>query len=338
MTGVSVEPQSEQQARFEKLLRICGADRQGVVDGVEFDLRHPELSPDEWTSPVLGVPLEIPYPLQKVPSISFPWSPTENGVSVRSGDKITVHHVERVPTDDEFNYELEHLHDAQQRHAFLRVDHPDNTHDLVRDPMIFIGNTSIILAENRDYILSITQRACDHFNIIHPDLFYSVQDDGSKAYRALAAAHRIDSATRTVRQTIVDAEDDDEAARHAWDILRAVNDATLMGYLWAKAEEDGVGKMKARARSALRSREGAKTAGRKSTKTRNDQADEDWRNKAREMAREARKKHPEWSQDLVAADIADLWPTKKRPGQDSLIKLIRNMEKSGELSRMIRQK
>jgi hypothetical protein len=66
---------SKLYARNRALGKIAHETRFGEVDGISFDLQHPEISPDEWTMDHLGGhdDLHPPRRTETLPFLWFPW-------------------------------------------------------------------------------------------------------------------------------------------------------------------------------------------------------------------------------------------------------------------------
>jgi len=124
--------------------------------------------------------------------------------------------------------------------------------------------------------------------------------------------------------------DDSEKSEETSSLLYFVNEAVLLGFLWAKAEDEK--NVKPNALAALEARKKSKSGGRESGKARRKKADEGWIAIAKKMAIAIRAKNPFLSQDRVAEEISFAWASEIRQrGHESLKRLVGQMEKSGEL-------
>ena len=75
MPNLSNEEFSKLYARNRALGKIAHETRFGEVEGISFDLRHPEISPDEWMMDDLGGydDLHPPRRTEALPFLWFPW-------------------------------------------------------------------------------------------------------------------------------------------------------------------------------------------------------------------------------------------------------------------------
>src|ERR1700677_3381853 len=82
-----------QREIFAKLNRIFGDDRQGTIDGVEFDLTNESLDPAEWQPPVVGMPPEVRSESSEEPFFWYHWFGVFDRKEVR---RRALDHVERI--------------------------------------------------------------------------------------------------------------------------------------------------------------------------------------------------------------------------------------------------
>jgi len=65
--------EDEDSKRRQALSEIWGTTRHGIVDGVEFDLRHELLEPSEWQTATIGIESPPYFIRYSDPLIWFPW-------------------------------------------------------------------------------------------------------------------------------------------------------------------------------------------------------------------------------------------------------------------------
>jgi hypothetical protein len=121
-----------------------------------------------------------------------------------------------------------------------------------------------------------------------PETAIRIKDDGSYAYRALEQARQL--------ERLVDSGED---------IYRGgyINDAALLGYLWAKAEAEI--HLKPLAKTALQIKANNKIGGKNSGEVRRKIAEDGWKQIAKRLAFELRAKQPNLSQDRLVMAIDD---------------------------------
>src|SRR5271166_547989 len=146
----------EKYNRRMALEQICAVDQYGVLEGVEFDLRHELLDPSEWRTEARFGREWAEYRVRRSPDLPFIWFPWYgkfnqdellqeaeksfpqfHGLSkaeiakyktrflrdftpeclVNLGDKIVVYDVTRDSNDDEFS----HPHDSEIRYAWCKI-------------------------------------------------------------------------------------------------------------------------------------------------------------------------------------------------------------------------
>lgn len=351
----------EEFARYRALWRIFDIDRQGVVDGVEIDLRHELLNPQEWGTRLLG-DTHSKYRSSREPFIWFPWFGAFDKNSIREeiiadqikhgyvtlsktfidrwvrnhapecfaypGDRIVISQVERVAIGDSFD----HPHDAEIRCAWLRIIRANGKSKEIATPLMFTGSTSLFAPRaGRDFFYKIAHRMCEHFGIKSLEEFKNIKEDESFAYGALSRARGIEYRTEKLRKLADDLGSRSREHHNAFSTWSLANDAVAVGYLWAKAEAD-LG-LKPLAETILRVKAGASLGGNKSGEARRIKRTKTWEPHARELAKGIRGEHPSFSQDRVASEIEALWKESafSPPGHKTLKVLLSEMEQRGEL-------
>jgi hypothetical protein len=211
----------EDMKRYMALRRIFGWERHGVVDGVEFDLRHELIDPKDWHTWVLGIDASVLRSSHE-PFIWFPWSGVfdreqlraelvadsekrseprdEKSIEVwlrrqtpqhfvNAGDKLVVTRVDRVALDGPFAYE----HDQEIRYAHLRIVRSNGKSERVKTPLTFIGHMSMFAPRaSSEHYDTVANRIAAHFEIRSLSEIKSVPRDGSYAYGALFQARMIE--------------------------------------------------------------------------------------------------------------------------------------------------
>jgi hypothetical protein len=350
--------------RYMELRRIFGPDRHGSVDGVEFDLRHPSIDPKEWFTNIIGCKTAS-YGMGLAPFLWFPWMGTFDAEALRVehladekrfgrahdkkrfkalvrqftpehfvdiGDKLFVDRVEREAIGGAF----EHPHDNEIRHAYLHIVRANGKIQKVKTPLTFVGNTSLFAPRSsRQYFEIISRRILDHFGLNQLSDVMSFPEDeldqGGYALGALERAFFLAERTQEARRLALGADWRAREERDAIENVRLLNDAVLLGYIWAKAEDE-MG-MRPLAEATLRAKRGGERGGRRSGAARRTKRAKTWEPAARTLALQIRAGHPTYSQDRVANEIITRWKEADfdPPGHKTLKELISAMEKSGDL-------
>lgn len=345
-----VELPPDEDERIERLQIIFAGDLHGEVDGVLFDLRHELLPPAEWFLPILGNIADITLTSPDVPLIWFPWfdnyyveagrlirrdqsgkksnNHTRKALTfvrkfglknpesiVEAGDKIIVDKVtiNKYLADDE----LEHLHDSETRHAFLKIVKKNGSIDTPFTPLVCRGRTAILLAGSKsDFIHDILKRASLLYKLGADTQHITIEDHGIFAYSAF------DNANKYIAML-----NDEKYA----DCLEFATVAAKLGYFWAKAETEL--RVKILAKIGEKTQKNGRELGLKFGEVRRQNARDGWEKTARELAKELRAKNPTYSQDTLTARIATICDQQKieMKGLPMIKKLISSMEKAGEL-------
>jgi hypothetical protein len=188
MTSLQQSGSEEHIQRYVALEKVFDQDRHGVVDGVEFDLRHPLLDPEEWGAYTLQFRLKLPLlrRMRGQPFLWFPWFGNFDKESVRAelesvraklltdkkgkfsqrkvsasllreytpeyflnaGDKLIVERVEREAIDGPFS----HKHDQEVRLAFLCIIRANGKRERVKTPLMFAGVTSLFTGATSPFL------------------------------------------------------------------------------------------------------------------------------------------------------------------------------------------
>ena len=121
-----------------------------TIDGVEFDLRHPDLDRSEW-EPVHSLNWPV-YADPYAPRLLFPWANAQErfdfenrgeGVEVTVGDKLIVAEVTRMPVQAERG-DLDHPHHRERRWARLAVRRRGGRRILVPQAWEFRGVSDVM--------------------------------------------------------------------------------------------------------------------------------------------------------------------------------------------------
>ena len=338
---------------------ICAKSRYGTVEGVEIDLRHPLLDPQEWLMPLMGT--DLPPYTRWVDRLFlwFPWfgefdkskikqcakeARDEDVASaitskpralrdyikertsdhvLKGGDRIEIDYVERYFVREIY----EHPHDREVRFAGLRLVRNGRS-TYIKQPILFNGSKAVLVANlSRETFDIIVNRICEYFKV---DNLWKIRiDDDNGAGCAVRLAQTIEALIHNLREDL--RSHDDRKRDAASDMLWRVSSAVQLGYFWAKAEEQlSVAPF---ALSALRAKAGAAAGGSKTGKARLQKRIDGWEPIAKQMAKDIRAAKPWASQDDVATDIAHGWKARNHsaPGHSTLKELISLMEKAGEL-------
>lgn len=351
--------------RYLALGRISHITRHGIVDGVEFDLRHDELDPRQWGMSIVADEGKYRVMGDGQPFIWFPWygvfdkdalkkeliegvsPPTSKRqlarelkeftpeIFVFAGDKITIDHVEILQLDDPFK----HQHDAEVRLAFLKVVHSDGRTVKLKTPIRLLGHTAFQLRGSHSNILGkITARIFEHHGIgslDDPKVRSIVDDGGSFAGAALLYLWMIVDRNKEALSLVNGFDFDNPEYKDAFATHLTIEDAMLVGYYWANAEAQL--KMEPLARSGLEVLRGAQKAGIESGNRRRAKAEKTWKAHALELAQQARKNDPSLSQHRLADEITFKWRLDTLPpGHTTLTNFISDLEKADKLPRRMK--
>jgi hypothetical protein len=288
--------------RHLALTQLCQVDRHGTVEGVEIDLRHELLAPQEWWAWPLG-DIHSKYRSRYAPFIWFPWFGKFDADSIRENLKAALQDGDERPTkkkvDDLVRYETpecfvnagdkividrvecetfgkwyDHLHDAQVRYAFLRIVRARGKSQEVKTPLRYVGVTSLLVRAGNDLFSKLVSRICNHFGMQALEEFESLPEENSHAYGALWRAHQIERQTREIRLLADDPIAKSPEHHAAFATWRMIGEVIMMGYLWAKAEAE-LG-LQPLAESSLLSRIGASVGGKQSGQSRRDKRANTW--------------------------------------------------------------
>jgi hypothetical protein len=120
-----------------------------------------------------------------------------------------------------------------------------------------------------------------------------------------------------------------KAFDEAFDVVTSINQACLVGYLWARAEASE--HMKPLALAALASRSGASRAGQASGARRRARAAETWQALVKKEAVRLRAEKPDISQGTLAIEILFQLGEDCLPSLPIIIRHISKLEKENEL-------
>jgi hypothetical protein len=288
------------------------------------------------------------YPVPSVDSLRHTYTPD---AIIEAGDKIEI---DRVVIEGEMSG-LHHEHDVQRRLAYLKIVKPSEAAYLLEEPIVFTGASAMWAGGHTKILQKISRRLCTHFGIesLNDPSVSELAKRGALADAEAAQGHGIDGSLRR------DAADAEAALLHAAVLARTdldallsqyarrtadqkdrmlvkarikymIDEACLVGYRWARAEADL--RMKPLAEGGLRSRTAAPKGGRESGASRRKKAEKTWQPRALEWAQEERRAKPTASREVIVGAMEDratkeLW----LPGEETLLKFLREKEASGEL-------
>jgi hypothetical protein len=345
-----------------------------VIDGVQINLQHELLNPSEWSGDPFSTPQTRRDPNR--PFIWFPRfgdfdmtalrrkakrvfaSRSKNISSARgsaeignpvfdeyvrtntpdgfayAGDKICVDEVKIVKVGDRFD----HLHNAEMRYAYLRIERSNGDVQILPTPLRFKGEKNIVHSATSDVSYLISQHICEHFGLKNLGDAMPILKDDSYAYRALLEARHLEIELEPIRKIVYGGRDLlSDAYQDLYGNLAIANDAALMGYLWAKAEAEL--NVKPRLDSQLQK---SSLGGKNSAKKR-------WYNKERlkQIVRNAAdavwRTNRTYSQHDVAVSIQNRWleivgPRENTPVVSTIKKYLKGMTSPDKMAKRMAQK
>ena len=256
---------------------------------------------------------------------------------VLKGDRIYVKEVASVLTGDEFS----HPHDREVRNAQLWIKRANGDSEGINTPLIFTLPDTLLNDNNlKAPFDAIVGRILEKFGLDSIENIETVTGDSSYAYHALQEAYALWLLGRNRYEdniegniVVVTPMFTSKAFLEGGKPAHAVNNAIMLGYLWAKAEFQSIGSpiMDSARTMAARSSVG----GIKGAETRRRKSEEGWRLIAGEMAIKIRAEMPESSQDKVAGEIDTRWKVAepKAPSHQTLKKFVAELERSGRLQK-----
>ena len=249
---------------------------------------------------------------------------------VSGGDTIKIHEV----IDRSVDHELESEDDRIIKHVYLKIVKKDADEIKIETPFEIDG-ANTILSNKGSYhhtFDDVLHRICRFYKLRKFDELNTVIVDSYKNSRAAQVGYKLFKKIEPVMGINVD---DSEAAEQARDLYRVVNDAVLLGFLWAKAEADL--SIKPLALAALEAQKNSKEWGKKSGAKRREAAREGWMPVAAEMAKDLRKQDPHISQEDLAFEIRAVWKDEhlKAPGTARLKQYIGELENLELLDRRV---
>lgn len=344
--------------RYWLLQRIAHVDRHGTLDGVEIDLRHPDLDPNEWEMLPLGLEDRRN---SRTPFIWFPglgeWtagseleaecatmSPKEAArlrrlykedvtpdATVFAGDRIIISKVIISTRNDPFT----HKHDQEVRYAFLKIVRTNGKTQRLKVPIRFLGRTTFQLHGSHWNVLEkIAQRIFARFDL------HSIDDP---KVDQLIMSGRLDYARASLfwLKLLETYSQEELKSARAWDLddpelpaasqlKNVIEKALKIGYYWAKAEDEL--SMQPFALSGLGVQRAAKKAGKTSGESRRAKAQRTWKAHALDLAKKLRSERPELSQHRLADEIGYAWKLEtEAPGHTTLTGYISELEKAGTI-------
>jgi hypothetical protein len=327
----------------EHLELVCSLERTGIVGDVIFDLRHPKLDPIKWTAESLLRTREDKRRGPDRPYLWFPWygeyTPDFSNISaqlaakgqslsrskrnrlvteftpeqiVYPGDKISI-----IQTD--LGYLVgRKMRDVVQEDsvalALLEINRLDGTVIRVETPLRFFSRNM--------------PSHCNDVNTITSKIRLIIEKASNKR-EVERIATEADSVASRMNGSIHKLKYDNGTP----EVENIVSMSILLGQLFAKAEAATTLEPLAEAQQRLR--EESSAAGIKSGKARRNAP---WRQIAQNFAIQERKKHPDWSQDRVATEIAALWRDDRPPTHKTLKEFLSELERNGTILRRVTQR
>jgi hypothetical protein len=245
---------------FEALFEFTHETRFGVIRGVQLDLRHRLLDPEQWT---IGTLWWDRHALESGARIWFPWfgvldrdalidqaqssldnkelsgadGPPEEIVGamlkwmlptvvVGSGDCVSIRRVVRVLHGDEFD----HLHDVESREVYLKITRPDGEIEDVQDPLLFVGTTSFIAGGRSGQITAakIARRICAHFGIGWITDFNLVDENMFLPEAALEDAQALWRESEPLMKLLPESHDAPLGTPNRYDLRRLIDHAVSL--------------------------------------------------------------------------------------------------------------
>jgi hypothetical protein len=214
----------------------------------------------------------------------------------------------------------------------LQITKPNGTNIRLNRPYDIIGNQNIVnsTVESFDPFGSILFRIIKYQGLKQPSQLRKFERYASDVSTACAIAYTLYDLVEAAWDSDDKSAHSDEEIEDAEETLRIVNEASFLGYLWAKIEFET--NLKPLADIAKLQKQTSKDAGKKSGEIRRKNAEQGWVKIAKILAIKIRDKQPELSQDDLAFEIGVLWTSDiEPPGTARIKQLIGEMEKSGEL-------
>ena len=219
------------------------------------------------------------------------------------GDTIEIDHVEIKVVRNA----IDHPHDRETREAYLRVRRANNgAVEEICTPISYTGVTSVLDYDIWSYNFEkMAKRIADHFKLESVREMPSVENDGSDAYLALRKAFAVANANKGLdfssiseSVVVVKSREPEEEFHDGSEVRYTINDALMMGYLWAKHELDP--HVKAHAESRLQKELEGKAAVRRRVKASRKAATEvkeHWHKVAARVVDDALKENPSLTND-----------------------------------------
>jgi hypothetical protein len=251
---------------------------------------------------------------------------------VDSGDTIAIRAVAEMTVGGDHLHE----HDRLIKKVSLGITKGDGAIVDIEPSYEVIGNQTLLNLnqEMAEPFGSVLFRIVHSQNLEQPNQLRKLKGSNSELSIASAIAYDL---YKLIEPAWDDSDEKNEASseeiEEAEDTLHLVNEATLLGYLWAKIEFEA--NLKPLADIAKQRRIDNKRGGEESGRKRREKAELGWKSFAKELAADARREKPSSSQDAVAEEIMMYWRPgwPPRPKFPSLKKLVGQMERSGELPR-----
>lgn len=358
--SVSVDDSRREMEELDAIARqIFATTRQGVVGGVEFDLRHRALDPTLWvparnwllSGGSAGWPGDGWGPATEGPWLIFPWadpdlrkqvSKSSLETLVEAGDHIRVEFVENVPMGGE----LSHPADSHVYAAKLIIDRANGRRVRPNRALWFYHRRSLLDVGARGFFEIIAARLCDEMGVTSLDDLNPPPNASIATRRSRVRRWRLDTLDANRRllwreagfkgaQEVRDSMLND--ARDAYDnykVERIVDRAVAVGYYAACAEATAF-----MSRPALVGRNrssGSKRGGKKGGETRARKA-EIWQKIASELIHETVRKHGLHKREAILEYVKERWPVGgvRTPGRSSVLNLLRRMERAGDIATQI---
>jgi hypothetical protein len=228
--------------------------------------------------------------------------------------------------------------------GFVEISKRDGSKQFVEEPIEFVGIHSLSGGGKLRCFETIGGRVSDHFGVrsifdheaiealFKVDKFAETQ---SPAHGALIEATLLAESYRKFKNKYDDVYYRNansfrtKACHEAFEVVNSINQACLVGYLWARAE--AAQHMEPLALAALASRSGASRAGQASGARRRARAAATWQALVKNETLKLRAKDSSISQSALATEILFLLGEDSLPSHPIIVRYISKLERDNEL-------
>src|ERR1700677_1618162 len=252
---------------------------------------------------------------------------------VESDDIVTIKRTEDIVSDQKYL----HQHDSVLKYVYLMIiKYNGKSIDLV-DPYIICAKHRVLpIGESTPgTLVAIMFRLLEELNLNEPKDLRKAKCNVPLVSCAMAIAYDLFKTIEPAwRDSDVNSKYSDEDVENAEALLDVVNDAALLGFVWAKFEADRNMRPLAEKEEWRRGR--TLVGAIESVKRRKEKAQIKWRDAAEDMAKKERQKSPSISQDDLADYISDHWSLNDDlPRHARLKQFISELENSDRLPKRI---